>query len=84
MSAPTPAAVRAAMKLSWEECTSEERNAWKAYPIGDDGILRDHIRAVAAEMRRNADIAVPQTVGLGQICPATLLRAYADKLEGKQ
>ena len=78
MSAPTPAAVRAAMKLSWEACTSEEQNAWKAYPIGDDGILRNHIRAVAQEMRAKADIHE----GYDEIQQADTLREFANKLEG--
>lgn len=90
MSAPTPAAVMAAMKDSWDACTSEEMAAWRAAPHSDREVLCDHIRAVAAEMRAES-IAMqvnamdpfcrPETRE-AEIAAAKLLAVFADKLEG--
>ena len=61
-------------------------------PRDDSEILRDHIRAVAAEMRAKAKATRLNTVDPfmsiavrnAEISEAQLLERFADKLEGKQ
>lgn len=89
MSAPTPAAVRAALKYIGNPLTPEEREAYHADPRGAIGVMRDHIRAVAQEMRAEADeytkLAQGSVYELAEfrLRTAKTLGRFADKLEGK-
>ena len=79
MTPPTPAAVRAAMKLSeYVKLTDEEKRVFLSDPRTESGILRDHIRAVAQEMRAIAD----SQEWYYEAAVAAKLRHFADKLEG--
>ena len=82
MTPPTPAAVRAAMKETSEGCTAEESRALCADNRLTDELLRDHIRAVAQEMR--SVIPHGSKVTLSEAIHASVLNSFADKLEGKQ
>ena len=77
---PNPAAVRAAMKETSEGCTAEESRALCADNRLTDELLRDHIRAVAQEMKATADEAEDSN----EHEAAKYLRVFADRLEGKQ
>jgi hypothetical protein len=79
MTPPTPAAVRAVMKR-WEERTPDEWAAYAAETRHQDIILRDHIRAIAAEMRAEAKFCAQYDCTES----ADTLFRFADKLEGKQ
>ena len=80
MTPPTPAAVRAAMKETSEGCTAEESRALCADNRLTDELLRDHIRAIAQEMRDHAE----KYESDGWYTAGESLRVFADKLEGKQ
>ena len=80
MTAPTPAAVRWAMRINYDEGTPEERAAYFADERGSEDMLADHIRAIAQEMRERAGACET----LLNIDEATSLRLFADRLEGKQ
>jgi hypothetical protein len=77
---PTPAAVRAAMKPPIEPLTPEENRAVFHDDRSGEAILRDHIRAVAQEMKATADEAEDSN----EHEAAKYLRVFADRLEGKQ
>ena len=81
MTPPTPAAVRAAMKETSEGCTAEESRALCADDRLTDELLRDHIRAVAQEMKAEANVSMNIN---GISAHSEALRHFADKLEGKQ
>ena len=94
MNPPTPVAVRAAMKLSeYVELSDEEKRAFLNDPRIESGILRDHIRAVAAEMR--SEVAQSNRIALAMLNQSpqraawlmengsNLLR-FADRLEGRE
>ena len=80
MTPPTPAAVRAARKAAHESCTVEEAHAFMQEKRYTEDILRDHIRAVAQEMKATADEAEDSN----EHEAAKYLRVFADRLEGKQ
>ena len=82
MTLPTPAAVRAAMKETSEGCTAEESRALCADNRLTDELLRDHIRAIAQEMR--SVIPHGSKVTLSEAIHASVLNSFADRLEGKQ
>ncbi len=88
MTAPTPAAVRAAMNDDGTKCTDEEREAFSANGGTSRSILRDHIRAVAGEMRFHAVRAEAVASAVSKSGAEILhnyandLRVFADKLEG--
>ena len=92
MTAPTPAAVRAAMKTGTERLTEEEGNALRDDLRFFETILRDHIRAVAAEMRAESiamlvnthDPFVEPGTREAEITAAKLLAVFADRLEGRE
>jgi hypothetical protein len=96
MSAPTPAAVRYAIACGnfteFGKRTQEEIEAYEAYPDDSEGILRDHIRVVAAEMRAKAKATRLNTVDPfmsiavrnAEISEAQLLERFADRLEGRE
>ena len=79
---PTPAAVRAAMKETSEGCTAEESRALCADNRLTDELLRDHIRAVAQEMR--SVIPHGSKVTLSAAMHASVLNSFADRLEGRE
>ena len=66
---PNPAAVRVSMR---------DDNVL----MNDAQILRDHIRAIAQEMR--SVIPHGSKVTLSEAIHASVLNSFADKLEGKQ
>ena len=68
MTPPTPAAVRAAM--TYAEIGPEMHTVCTR-------VLRDHIRAVCAEMRKEADHTREYAVELA-------LEKFADRLEGRE
>ena len=68
------------MKETSEGCTAEESRALCADNRLTDELLRDHIRAVCAEMREKADMHGE----LDEVGYYTSLRRFADRLEGKQ
>lgn len=88
---PTPAAVRAAMKPPIEPLTPEENRAVFHDDRSGEAILRDHIHAIAAEMRAESiamqvsthDPFVEPGTREAEITAAKLLAVFADKLEGK-
>lgn len=92
MTTPTPAAVRAALKAAHESCTVEEAHAFRQEKRYTEDILRDHIRAVAAEMRAKAKATRLNTVDPfmsiavrnAEISEAQLLERFADRLEGRE
>lgn len=92
MTAPTPAAVRWAMRINYDEGTPEERAAYFADERGSEDMLADHIRAIAQEMRAESiamlvnthDPFVEPGTREAEIAAAKLLAVFADKLEGKQ
>lgn len=91
MTAPTPAAVRAAMTELYLRTDADDA------ALSDDTrdcaeVLRDHIRAIVAEMRREAAAArvnavdpftTPAVRDAERVSAQTLER-FANKLEGKQ
>ena len=91
MTAPTPAAVRFVLKTIGEG-TLEEETAFLADERYSQDILRDHIRAVAAEMRAKAKATRLNTVDPfmsiavrnAEISEAQLLERFADRLEGRE
>lgn len=89
MTAPTPAAVRAVLKR-WNERTEEDHAAYRSENRYPDTILRDHIRAIAEEMRAEAQVAEAKSNAMPLIAAevaqkyADTLNGFADKLEGKQ
>ena len=81
MTPPTPAAVRCALAHpEFEGVTMEEAQALKSDPRTAGEALRDHIRAVAQEMKATADEAEDSN----EHEAAKYLRVFADRLEGKQ
>ena len=74
MTPPTPAAVRAALNDDSE--VEYESVFYRSNRI----VLRDHIRAVAQEMKATADEAEDSN----EHEAAKYLRVFADRLEGKQ
>jgi len=91
MNPPTPAAVRAALKDGRAEpLTSDERDACLDDGRMDVAILRDHIRAVCAEMREEADeytkLAHGSVYELAEfrLRTAKTLGRFADRLEGRE
>lgn len=86
MNAPTPGAVRAAMKDSSDDFTEEEE-ANADEERSDRGVLADHIRAMADELRETGSIVV-MAGGVGGVVDAKgtakIFGELADKLEGKQ
>lgn len=78
MTPPTPAAIRAVMKERASDCTEAESQAFVADPRFTEDIFRDHIRAVCAEMRAEAD----DFTGGDDLLPIRL-REIADRLEGR-
>ena len=89
MNAPAPAAVRAAMKLAIH-ITQEEAAAYTLDKRLDGQLLTDHIRALAAEMRADADefakLAQGSAIELAEfrLRTAEILNRFADKMEGEQ
>ena len=89
MSPPTPAAVRGAMK-SADKCTAEELDAFREDPRPCSSLLVDHIRAIAAEMREEADeytkLAHGSVYELAEfrLRTAKTLGRFADRLEGRE
>ena len=89
---PTPAAVRAALKAAHESCTVEEAHAFMQEKRYTEDILRDHVHAIAAEMRAESiamqvnthDPFVEPGTREAEIAAAKRLAVFADKLEGKQ
>lgn len=80
MTAPTPAAVRAVLKR-WNERTEEDHAAYRSENRYPDTILRDHIRAIAEDLRAQANICEERD---GDYLSPLMLRTFADRLEGKQ
>ena len=80
MTAPTPAAVRFLLR-SIGEGTLEEETAYLADDRGDEDILADHSRAIAEDLRTQANICEDQE---GSYLSPLMLRTFADRLEGKQ
>ena len=98
MSAPTPAAVRAAFAKADEDALTTEQIEmllpYSRYTTETGSaialnILRDHIRAIAQEMRAEADeytkLAQGSVYELAEfrLRTAKTLGRFADKLEGK-
>lgn len=91
MTTPTPAAVRAALKAAHESCTVEEAHAFMQEKRYTEDILRDHIRAVAQEIRTEAiamrvNAVDPFATGAernAEIAEAQTLEKFADRLEGR-
>ena len=91
MTAPTPAAVRFVLKTIGEG-TLEEETAFLADERYSQDILRDHIRAVAQEMRAESiamlvnthDPFVEPGTREAEITAAKLLAVFADRLEGRE
>lgn len=99
MTAPKPAAVRAALEATETTAPTEsldmvgemarEKGCRPSAIVA--GILSDHIRAIAAEMRAEAKATRLNTVDPfvepgtreAEITAAKLLAVFADKLEGK-
>jgi len=87
---PTPATVRAALNISSDDLTSTEMAAYDKDIRGDTAILRDHIRAVCAEMRKEADeytkLAHGSVYELAEfrLRTAKTLGRFANKLEGRK
>lgn len=80
---PTPAAVRCALAHpKFEGVTMEEAQALKSDPRTGGEALRDHIRAIAQEMR--SVIPHGSKVTLSEAIHASVLNSFADRLEGKQ
>jgi hypothetical protein len=77
---PTPAAVRAALKNGVGPLSVDESREYRADPRPPDYLLRDHIRAVAADLRSQASICEEQD---GSYLSPLMLRTFADRLEGK-
>jgi len=90
MTPPTPAAVRAAMNDMSEPLAPDEREALIDDGRLDSSILRDHIRAVCAEMRERAVQAETAASAVSTIGAEMLhnyandLRVFADQLEGRR
>ena len=89
---PTPAAVRCALAHpKFNDVTVEEAEARKSDPRASGEVLRDHIHAIAAEMRAESiamqvnthDPFVEPGTREAEITAAKLLAVFADKLEGK-
>lgn len=78
MNPPTPIAVRAALKKVTER-TPEENAVIASERRFTDEILKDHIRAVAAEMRHSAGVRE----SYDETIIADVLSTFANKLEGK-
>ena len=76
---PTPAAVRFVLKTIGEG-TLEEETAFLADERYSQDILRDHIRAIAKDLRAQANICEEQE---GSYLSPLMLRTFADRLEGK-
>ena len=70
------------MKETSEGCTAEESRALCADNRLTDELLRDHIRAIAQEMR--SVIPHGSKVTLSEAIHASVLNSFADRLEGKQ
>ena len=89
MSAPTPAAVRFVLKTIGDG-TLEEETAYLADERGSEEMLADHIRAIAEEMRAEAQTAEAKSNTMPLIAAevaqkyADTLCVFADKLEGKE
>lgn len=89
---PTPAAVRAALKAAHESLTVEEAHAFMQEKRYTEDILRDHIHAIAQEMRAEAKATRLNTVDPfmsiavrnAEISEAQLLERFADRLEGRE
>ena len=90
MTAPTPAAVRAAMTPLYLR-THADDDALADDPRDDSEVLRDHIRAITEEMRAESiamhvnthDPFVEPGTREAEIAAAKRLAVFADKLEGK-
>lgn len=80
MTPPAPAAVRCALTKDGDVVTPGELLASVADKRPESQVLRDHIRAIAAEMGAVGDRAEDSN----EHEAAQYLRAFADKLEGKQ
>ena len=81
MTPPTPAAVRCGLTHpKFEGVTIEEAEALAGDPRTGGEVLRDHIRAIAQEMRDHAE----KYESDGWYTAGESLRVFADKLEGKQ
>lgn len=91
MTPPTPAAVRGALKPTHESLTPEENRELYYDERDATDLLRDHIRAVAAEMRTEAiamrvNAVDPFATGAernAEIAEAQTLEKFADRLEGR-
>lgn len=87
MTAPTPAAVR--FTLQPDKSTREERQAFFKEERWAEEILTAHIRAIAEEMRAEAQVAEAKSNAMPLIAAevaqkyADTLCVFADKLEGK-
>ena len=82
MTPPTPAAVRCALtQPKFEGVTIEEAEALAGDPRTGGDILRDHIRAVAQEMRATIPRNDTDLTMCGMLI-RDLLNGFADKLEG--
>lgn len=83
--------MRAALKAAHESLTVEEAHAFMQEKRYTEDILRDHIHAIAAEMRAESiamlvnthDPFVEPVTREAEITAAKLLAVFADKLEGK-
>lgn len=80
MKAPTPAAVRCALAQDGDVVTPGELLASVADKRPESQVLRDHIRAIAQEMRGQQD----QWPNWDAQDVWSLFKELADKLEGKQ
>jgi len=70
------------MKNDTSKMTLEEERAFFADDRGySHDILRDHIRAVAADLRAQASICEEQD---GSYLSPLMLRTFADRLEGRE
>lgn len=78
MSAPTPAAVRFVLKPG--EATPEERAAYYTGGRARENVLREHIRAVASQLRSEA--IGSEDSDWEATAVVDMLRRFADKLEG--
>jgi len=85
--------VRAALLYLGQDPTIEERDAYLADGrAGSHVLLRDHIRAVAQEMRAESiamlvnthDPFVEPGTREAEIAAAKLLAVFADRLEGRE
>lgn len=92
MTPPAPAAVRCALTKDGDVVTPGELLASVADKRPESQVLRDHIRAVAAEMRAKAKATRLNTVDPfmsiavrnAEISEAQLLERFADRLEGRE